>query len=217
MGKIRNLLRRVGPRARKCPVLVPELTVNCGESNVTGIICIANDKIIGVSTDSGFVFIYEYSTDGEPIRFFDSHRREVRDMVHVSHDIIASVDDAGTLLTWFATTGTVMDQLKVSEHECWRTARASSGDLLVGTAKGEIIIVGHDNGASLTVQNRFIDEQNVRVWDVYTYKDTIVIRAEYHVEIRNCSDGKLLHTIRYCKARKLAVNEDFVLVREWMA
>lgn len=89
-----NKLPRAPAVARNATILAPEVTLKCGESPATGIMCIAKHDLIAVSTSSGVCF-YKYCTKGEPIRVFYHHKGEIYDMVHLSDDILASVDWKG--------------------------------------------------------------------------------------------------------------------------
>lgn len=121
-------------------MLGPELTLRCGDYQVTGIAAIPNHELIAVST---------------PLRVFDKHVADVNSMVFLSDDVLASVDDAGILLTWRARTGVVQDRLKVSQGNCLAVTKASATGILVGTTDGEIIRVEHGNGKNLAVDGRY--------------------------------------------------------------
>lgn len=55
-------------------------------------------------------------------------------------------------------------------------------------AKGEIIIVRHDNGSILTVLKRLNDEYNRSIGAICAIYDIIVALTKPYVQIRNYSD-----------------------------
>lgn len=60
--------------------------------------------------------IIGYTTQGSPVRVFDADNANVRGLVYLCDDILATVDDDSMLLTWWATTGEIIDRLEVSEY-----------------------------------------------------------------------------------------------------
>lgn len=128
MSRTRKFFRRNQAPAveTKSTTLTPEVTLKCGEKDVGGIACVADHDSLAVSTwERGY--IYEYDTQGEPILEISG----VRDVVHLSDDVLASVDGDDMLLTWRATTGDVLDHLKVSRRACRLIMKASATEILV--------------------------------------------------------------------------------------
>lgn len=93
--------------------------------------------LIAVATLEG-AFMYEYTTQGERIGVFgnqkSSPRSFVEGLLHLSDDKLSSVDANDVRLTWRATTGVILCQLKVSETGC--TAITKDGRVCVGGKNG---------------------------------------------------------------------------------
>ena len=208
MRKTRNPFRRnrvPAPAIENIETnLTLEVTLKCGERGINGLCDVPNHDLIAVATDK-VVYVYEYSTGGDPIRVFKEHKSYVRDVIHLGGDILASVDSDGMLLTWRARTGPVLSQLKVSEKTCKAITKASASEILITTKEGEIVLVGHENGNNLTEKNRYVHEETWDVsvydditWDVSMYDDILVGAVKSlkgGARICNYVDGRLLHTI----------------------
>jgi len=108
----------------------PDVTLKC-QGVLCGIACTPEHDLVAFPASKG-VFIYSYEKKGEPPRVFDKHETDIRALVHLSDDLLASVDEAGLLLTWRAGTGDVVDILQLSEDECTSIAKARSTQLLFG-------------------------------------------------------------------------------------
>lgn len=80
--------------------LYPGDTLLCAEIKLSGIASVPENNLIVVSTESESVYIHKCSTGRfqEPIRIFSGHSESVGAVLHLSDDILASVDDAGMLL-----------------------------------------------------------------------------------------------------------------------
>lgn len=50
---------------------------------------------------------------------FKEHENDVRAVVHLCDDVLASVDNDGMLLTCRATTGTLLGKQKVAKSKCY--------------------------------------------------------------------------------------------------
>lgn len=190
----------------------PEVRLICGHLQVSSIVALPGQNLIAVSASCERVFVFENSTEGEPIRVFDAHKRSVRSMIHLCDDVIASVDAAGTLLTWRGTTGNVLDQLKVTEGECWSITKTSSTEVLVGTGNGQVVLVTHGDGQHLTVRERLTDGRHQDITAVGAYQNVFVAVGELNLQIWNYANGKLLHSIEDDIFLQVAVNEDFILL-----
>jgi len=184
MKKTRNLFRRRKTPAidRKAPTLTPGVTFDSGQSPVHAISCIPSHGLIAVATLEG-VYIHESCTQGDPIRVFDKHEKMARGVVHLSDDILASVDDDGMLFTWRAATGVILDDLKVTESRCWSITKASAAEVLIGTNRGELIIVVHAEGRNLNVSHRYECESNGWIRDIGAYNNIFAAVTESNVEI----------------------------------
>jgi len=193
--------------------ITPELTLKCGKHRVTGIACIPTHELIAVST-SMRVYIHGYFTQGEPVRLFDDHNANVSGVLHLSDDILASVDMSGTLLTWRAGTGVLLDEIKVSETRFRSIAKASATEILVGTKKGEVIIFAHTDGKNLTVKERCKCDDDEWIWDISAYNDVFAAVTDRNVEIWNYNTGKRLNSIQqkglnFCKC---AVSDKLIVI-----
>jgi len=115
MKKRRNIFRRKKAQSMEdeATILSPDVILKCGKQNVRGIACISTHELIAVATLSRQVYVHEYSTQGKPVRVFNGHKSFVRGVAHLSDDILASIDDGGTLLTWRAGTCIVLDKINV--------------------------------------------------------------------------------------------------------
>jgi len=116
---------------------------------VNSIACVPHYDLVAVSTFSNTVYVHGYSSIDVPVLEFNKHKGEVNGLIHISDDILASVDDDGMLLTWRATTGVVQEGLKVSEDQCFALSKAGSTAILISTEHGEIIRIKHSNGKKL--------------------------------------------------------------------
>lgn len=217
MKKTRKLFRKKKASAIESNAtnLAPEVTLNCGEKRVNGIACVLNHELIAVSTWDG-VFIFEYTTQGEPICIFNEHDRDVCGLVHLCDDMVASLDDEGILLTWKTTTGAVQDQLQVSKNTCHCITKASETEVLVGTSDGEVIIVGHTNGNKLTVKARCAGGGRTgRIYNISAYNDIFVVAEKSNVEVWKCSSGKRLHAIEHAEICCAAVSDELMVLGGW--
>lgn len=196
MKKGRNLFQKNGAPAieNNVATLASEVTLKCGKRNVTGISCVPPHDLIAVVARKR-VYIYKYSTQGQPIRYFDEHKENVHGLVHLSADVLASVDVDGMLLTWRATTGDVIDKLKVSGRACLAIARARGSEIPVRTENGDIIIATHSNGKNLAVKKRCKSVSNEKNYEICGYNDIFAAVQGSNVVIRNSGNGHLLHTI----------------------
>jgi len=187
----------------KVTTITPEVTWKCGGHDVTGIVRVSYRDLIVVYTYSRSVYVYENDTQGEPIRTFTEHKDKINGVVHLCDDIVASVDDAGILLTWSATAGNIIDNLKISEKGCWSITKAGATRILVGTEKGEIIVVQHESGKNLAVKKRCTSESKGGVYDTSAYNDICAAIAvgSYgcNAEVWDVLNGEHLRTIEIKK------------------
>lgn len=143
MSWMRNIFRRRNAPViqNNAPILSPDVTVKC-KGRVYGIACIPEHDLVGVAAWKG-VFICSFETKAEPLRVFYKQEKDVSALVHLSDDVLASVDETGVLLTWRAGTCAVLDKLGVSQCACTAIPKASFTHLLVGTNKGGVVSVRH--------------------------------------------------------------------------
>lgn len=83
---------------------------------MTDIVYIPKYNLITVSIDYWGIRIYNNDMKGNSIRIFQKHKGRHRNLIHLTDDITASVDQCGTLMTWRALRGVVLDELKVYEE-----------------------------------------------------------------------------------------------------
>lgn len=178
---------------------------------MTGIACVPNADLIVVSTYEG-VYIYENSTQREPIRVLDEHVSFVQGVVHLFEDIFALVLLCGLLTTWHAGSGAVLDQLRISNVLCTTMTKAGGAMILVGTTSGEIIIVSRDNGSNLNVHRKCTGESRGYVRDISVYNGIIVSVTERIVEIWNCLNGQRLHTIGKSNLSRAALSDELIVI-----
>lgn len=162
------------------------------------ITCIPTHELIAVAALEG-VYIHEYYTEGEPVRVFGEHKKEVKGVVHLSDDILASVDDDGMLLTWRAGTGAVLDQLKVCDSPCESITKASATQILVGTGQGEVILIARANGGIRTMNKRCIlaITEIIYGYDISANDDVYAAVALSNMQIWNYSTGQRIHSIEH--------------------
>lgn len=161
---------------------------------------------------SGRVFIYGYSTESGPIRVFDKHKSEIFDLVHLSDDILASVDHDDMLLTWRATTCDVLDRIKVSKDRCHSITKVSVTEILVGTANGELLIVEHANGNNLSVEKLWICENAQTLSGTCVYNNRIVVARVHDVQVWDYSECHLLRTFQYGNICRVSVSDNLVVM-----
>lgn len=196
----------------KAIILNPEVTLKCGNRPVRAIACVSTHELIAVATyRSNEVKIFGYNNQGEPNRVFIEHKREVTGLVHVCDDVLASVDKDGMLLTWRATTGVLLDQLKVSNNSFRCIAKASTARMLVGTADGEIVIVKHSNGTKLQDKKRCKSAKERAISNISACNGIFVAVVGGNVQVWNGSSGELLHSIENIPFHSVAVSDDFIV------
>ena len=214
MNKTPNFLRRnKAPNIENKPIILnSEVTLECGNRGVRAIACVSTHELIAVATyRSNEVKIFGYNNQGESNRVFLEHKRGVTGLVHVCDDVLASVDKDGMLLTWRATTGVLLDQLKVSNKPCWCIAKASTSRMLVGTADGQIVIVEHSNGTKLQDKKRCTSAKERSTWDIRACNGIFVAVVGGNVQVWNESSGELLHSIENNPVQCVAVSDDFIV------
>lgn len=216
MRKARKFFRRdEAPNIEnKVTILSPEVKLKCGNGCVTGIACVSSHELIAVATWQN-VNIYGYTILGEPSRVFEEHTGKVSGLMHLCDDVLASVDTDGMLLTWEATSGAVLDQLKVSNRRCTSIAKASTTDILVGTLDGEIVIVENSNGKKLGVKKQCTSGKNIRIYDISACNGIFVAAlGPYGIEVYNEVNGELSHSILNGNGPSTCVagSDDFIVM-----
>jgi len=194
--------------------LSPVIDLEFAEWYVEDITCIPEHDLVALIAYSKKVYIYSYETKGEPLHVFGKHANRVSALVHLSGDLLASVDHSGVLVTWRAGTCTVLDKLQVSEDMNWEITKASSTHLLVGTSGGEIISVRHDNGQNLAVENRVKDNRLKWMGEMDACNDICAVVLYKNGLILNHSTGNILHDFKDNKNERInavAVSENLIV------
>lgn len=156
------------------------------------IACIPKHDLVALCTIEG-VSIYSYGTKGEPLCVFDKHENYVCGIVHLSDDVLGSVDVSGVLLTWRARTCEVLNKLQVSRDFHTAITKVTPTKLLLGTENGDVIIVGHRNGSNLAVQNRFKHRNWGWIDGISACKDICAFVGVGNTQIWNHSTGDIVH------------------------
>lgn len=190
--------------------LRPEVILQYGDTVVRRIAYVPHYELIAVCA-SKEVYIYDISTAGEPIRVLRDHKHIFIRVIHLTDDILATVSFGGTLMTWRAGTGAMLDQLNVSKDSCEIT-KSSETEIIVGTSRGEIIIAGHDNGNNLRVKKRCTREDKNFIWDISAYGDLFVVAGVSNVGIWQVSNGENLHSIKRNMITSVAISANFIVL-----
>lgn len=115
-------------------------------SKTSSITYINTSNIIAV-TQSRKVEVYSLEDGVEKIQTFDKHGGDVKEVkvIHLSHEILVSVDDKGNLFSWNAKTGQVIGQFK--KNDAFHYVEKLDDDyLLVGATHGNLYVLSHSMG-----------------------------------------------------------------------
>lgn len=120
------------------------ITLNCDGCRVRQIGYIPKSELLAVSFERENS-VYIYKTDGmeDCSRVFCYHKSTIVAFVHLFDNLQASIDAKGTIITWDASNGIVLDTLDVlykRPHNI-RMQKLSSTDLEIGVNGGRIQIV----------------------------------------------------------------------------
>ena len=215
MANIRNTVHgKRTPTEYEAITVSPLVNLKCVKYSVRDVACIPERDLFALVTYSNKVYIYSYETKGEPLRVFRKHKNYVSALVHLSDDILASVDESGVLVTWRSGTCAVLDKLQVSEHKNWAITKVSSTHLLVGTHGAEVIRVRHDNGRNLAVKNRVKVNSFKWIEKMASYNDICAVVWENNGQILNNATGNILHDFQDNKTKGInavAVSENFIV------
>jgi len=198
----------------KSRTLYPAVSLKCGNWHVSGIVSVPDHNMFAISSDSDRVLVYRHTPEFAPVGAFDKHKTRVNGVVHLFDDILASVDEAGFLLTWSATTGSVRSGCRVSEGGCWAITKAGASVILVGTTTGEIILVSHEGAKNLAVNERATAENSVWIYGICAHSNIFVAIDRTNVKIWDYGDDQLFGniTIDNEKILAVAVSDEFVVM-----
>ena len=187
---------------------------------ISSIIEIPRHELVAVASQDNLIRVYSLYTSGAPKVIFQEHIDQVRGLEHLEDDIVVSVADDRTVVTWQATSGKMLDSAHI-ENWALSVARIDSQRFVVGTTEGELIIFWHENGRNLK-QIRYLFKATtdwvfqisirenlalscshnkiVTIWNTKTWKRISLLRHEEWVKcvalsekyiIAGCYNGKL--------------------------
>lgn len=116
------------------------------------------------------------------------------------------------VLTWRATTGVVLEELKFSESASWSISKASETEVLVGAEHGILIFVEHRNGKNLEVQRSSVAKIAAPVYNISVYDSTCVAVVGSKSQVWNYEYGRLLHTFSRYNVNRVALSNELIVL-----
>lgn len=92
-----------------------------------------------------------YTTDGRLVHEMEGHRHSVMGITLVVNDVVASVAKNGSVITWRASDGVMIDKLVLKNEMC-NCVEVHGDILLVGTESGNLFAISHLRGRQLKLQ-----------------------------------------------------------------
>lgn len=103
------------------------------------------------TVNEAMIRVFENNAGGELIQVFEKHltineSHFYVDLVLLLGDVLCSEDEAGNIFTWHASTGKVLDTLKVHNFAAWSLMKLNDNELAVLSRTNNIIILKHEKG-----------------------------------------------------------------------
>jgi len=81
----------------------------CGAYGTAMAMSVSETNCLAVASSDSKVRVYLHNTDGSPFLEFIKHQLPVVSLLYIQENILASIDSGGTLFTWDARTGDVLE------------------------------------------------------------------------------------------------------------
>lgn len=145
--------------------------------------------------------VFSRETEGKPNIIFDHHYTEIVGIIHLFEDVVASLDETGNIITWHASSGSVLSQMQTERRGSNNFAKREYNSLVFSDISGNIHVVSHTKGEELkhvltrhlrafsrgtriavhggvciTYVNGF-HRQTPNVWDSYTFEQVSELNA----------------------------------------
>jgi len=157
---------------------------------------------------------YISSSTAIPFRTFPHHQFCVNGMVLLQDDVLASVDTAGSLITWKVSTGQVLGRIRIYGDFMGPVTKLNSSLLAVGTGNDNIILVQHEAGRNLGQHSSLNNNDNNRILNMDSFNDILVTVS---LNNRTCvwnypQVTQLSSFVHQSLARSVIINKSHIII-----
>jgi len=188
--------------------------LDSGKPRVARILPIPHENLLALISNET-VRIYKRDTNGKAFFVFKKHQSPVVSLLGVDGQIVASLDSEGTIFTWKAYCGTIIDTIKVGMEQGGKARLAKLNSVAMGilfvdeTPK----IIAHTSGRNLQLSKHFIQEfDHVFSTICLLNDDLIAVASMRSIQVYN-KEAKLLSThLQPAPVVRMTANNSFLVV-----
>ncbi len=181
-------------------------------STISSIVDIPEYRLVAVASHDNSVRVYSLETSAAPRVVFRQHIDQVRGVAHLCSDVMVSVADDRTVMTWGVTDGAPIDSAHL-ENWALSVARIDDTRFVVGTTEGELVIFSHENGHNLKQVRYLFKAITDWVFQIAVH-DNVAVSCSHNkvVALWNTRNWKRICVLQHDEWVKcVAVSERFIV------
>lgn len=160
----------------------PKVCAALQGKNISKVISIPSASINAfLCLDDSKISICENNNiNGKLRRVFDEHsgpgtpKRELMSMIHLTEDLLCSMDSGGNLITWSASSGTILESVVISNVEAWSLLKLNSTQLAVVSKLNHIYILEHTNGLRMKLRGDLHKKNSRYITAIGVFKEVLI-------------------------------------------